>query len=83
MLAGPYIPNIKNCKCMNKLSTGDIAIGSPDSMAREKQWVEISEREAVSRLGLPPGHSYGSMSPAARYVEAFIEGAKWQRNNPQ
>lgn len=67
---------------MNRLSTGDIAIGAPDSLAREKQWMGISEQEAIRRLGLPEGHTYGSMSMAARYIEAFMEGAKWQRNNP-
>lgn len=66
---------------MNKLSTGDIAIGEPHSLAREKQWLEISKQEAISRMDLPEGHTYGIMSPAARYVEAFIEGAEWQRLN--
>lgn len=64
---------------MNKLSTGDFAIGAPNSSARDQQWDEIAKRVAIARLDLPFGHDYGKDSAAAKFVEAFVEGARWQR----
>lgn len=65
---------------MNKLSNGHLAIGAPGSVVREQQEDQIAKEEAIRRLDLPEGHSYGCHSSAAKFVEAFIEGAKWNRN---
>jgi hypothetical protein len=64
---------------MNKLSNGEIAIGAPNSSARNEQWNKIAEKEAIDRLGLPEGHTYGKDSSAAKFVQSFIDGAEWQR----
>ena len=40
---------------------------------------EIAKAQAEAILELPEGHTYGKTSSTARFVEAFIEGARWQR----
>ncbi len=64
---------------MNKLSNDQIAFGAPGSPIRESQLDKIAQSKAEDMLQLPTGHTYGKESIAARFVEAFVEGARWQR----
>lgn len=52
---------------------------STDKMTPEESFNEIAKAQAEAILELPEGHTYGSQSSAARFVEAFVDGARWQR----
>lgn len=52
---------------------------SKDKMTTEESYNEIAKAQAEAILELPEGHTYGSQSSAARFVEAFVDGARWQR----
>lgn len=64
--------NIKS-KTMNKLPTNEPA---PGSEVREKAWDEMARNKILKIIGPPCSRQKGLH---AHIVSAFIEGARWQR----
>lgn len=52
---------------------------SKDKMTPEETYNEIAKAQAEAMLELPEGYTYGHLSSAAKFVDTFVEGARWQR----